>query len=91
MQPDDSSINQRHEKGIKIFDTLGIDCKKAKFKNHSRQLPTGDPARKKFTKSHTHQIKLHANLEFRNDHVFHQFFIIQLVVLVRCQSDQIEL
>ena len=26
------------EKGIKIFDTLGIDCKKAKFKNHSRQL-----------------------------------------------------
>ena len=42
MQPDDSSINQRHEKGIKIFDTLGIDCKKAKFKNHSRQLPTSD-------------------------------------------------
>ena len=42
MQPDDSSINQRHEKGIKIFDTLGIDCKKAKFKNHSRQLLTGD-------------------------------------------------
>ena len=38
LQPDDSSINQRHEKGIKIFDTLGIDCKKAKFKNHSRQL-----------------------------------------------------